>query len=93
MGRHVSRNFGTHGIYNGLIASYNEEDELTFRVEYTDGDEEDLSADQVHATLIDLPTSTQKNKEEAKQGVEQVLEPSRATEQESAAQLREPTKE
>ncbi len=42
VGRHVRRKFGSHGFYKGCIVSYDEDDELTFRVEYPDGDVEDL---------------------------------------------------
>jgi hypothetical protein len=52
VGRHVLRSFGKHGIHKGTIASYDDDGELTFRVEYLDGDFEDLSQDDVEATLV-----------------------------------------
>ena len=47
------RSFGKHGVHKGDITSYDDEGELTFRVEYPDGDFEDLSEVDVRATLID----------------------------------------
>ena len=55
MGRHVLRNFGRHGVHKGTISSYDDEGELTFRVDYLDGDFEDLSEEHVLTTLIPLP--------------------------------------
>jgi hypothetical protein len=57
VGRHVLRNFGKHGVHKGTISSYDPEGELTFRVDYLDGDFEDLSEEDVLATLIPLPSS------------------------------------
>jgi hypothetical protein len=57
VGRHVLRNFGKHGVHKGTIASYDEHGELTFRVDYLDGDYEDLSQEEVEATLVQLPSS------------------------------------
>jgi hypothetical protein len=56
VGRHVLRNFGSHGVHKGTISSYDPEGELTFRVDYLDGDFEDLSEEDVLATLIPLPS-------------------------------------
>ena len=56
VGRHVLRNFGRHGVHRGTVASYDDEGELTFRVKYVDGDFEDLSQEDVEATLIELPS-------------------------------------
>ena len=53
VGRQVLRNFGKHGIHKGTITSYDDEGELTFRIEYEDGDFEDLAEVDVRATLID----------------------------------------
>jgi hypothetical protein len=53
VGRQVLRNFGKHGIHKGTIISYDDDGELTFRIEYQDGDAEDLAEDDVRATLID----------------------------------------
>ncbi len=47
------RSFGKHGVHKGTITSYDDEGKLKFRVEYEDGDFEDLSEVDVHATLID----------------------------------------
>ncbi len=55
MGRHVLRNFGKYGVHKGTISSYDDEGELTFRVNYLDGDFEDLSEEHVLATIIPLP--------------------------------------
>jgi len=55
VGRQVLRSFGKHGVHRGDITSYDDEEELTFRVEYPDGDFEDLSEVDVRATLIDMP--------------------------------------
>jgi hypothetical protein len=43
VGRQVLRNFGKHGIHKGTITSFDDDGELTFRVEYEDGDFEDLA--------------------------------------------------
>jgi hypothetical protein len=56
VGRFVLRNFGKHGLHKGTITSYDPEGELTFRVEYVDGDFEDLSEEDVLATLVELPS-------------------------------------
>ncbi len=53
VGRQVLRNFGKHGIHKGTITSFDDDGELTFRVEYEDGDLEDLSEVDVRQTLID----------------------------------------
>jgi hypothetical protein len=53
VGRQVLRNFGRHGIHKGTITSFDDDGELTFRVEYEDGDAEDLVEADVRATLID----------------------------------------
>ena len=53
VGRQVLRNFGRHGIHKGTITSFDDDGELTFRVEYEDGDAEDLAEDDVRETLID----------------------------------------
>ncbi len=53
VGRQVLRSFGKHGVHKGAITSYDDEGELTFRVEYEDDDSEDLSEVDVRATLID----------------------------------------
>jgi hypothetical protein len=55
VGRHVLRNFGKHGVHKGTISSYDDDGELTFRVDYLDGDFEDLSEEHVLATIIPLP--------------------------------------
>ena len=47
------RNFGKHGIHKGAITSFDDDGELTFRVEYKNGDSEDLSEADVRQTLID----------------------------------------
>jgi hypothetical protein len=52
-GRQVLRNFGRHGTHRGTITSLDDEEELTFRVEYEDGDCEDLAEDEVRLTLLD----------------------------------------
>ncbi len=57
MGRHVLRNFGKHGVHKETIVSYDEDGELTFRVDYLDGDYEDLSQEEVEATLVPLPSA------------------------------------
>ena len=49
----VLRNFGRHGIHKGTIISFDDDGELTFRVEYEDGDVEDLVEGDVRETLID----------------------------------------
>jgi hypothetical protein len=54
LGRHVLRDFGRHGFHKGLITSYDDDGELTFRVDYVDGDQEDLFAEDVEATLVAL---------------------------------------
>jgi hypothetical protein len=53
VGWQVLRSIGKHGVHKGDITSYDDEGELTFRVEYPDGDVEDLSEVDVRATLID----------------------------------------
>ncbi len=53
MGRQVLRNFGKHGTHKGTITSFDEDGELTFRVEYEDGDFEDLVEADVRFTLLD----------------------------------------
>jgi len=53
VGRQVLRNFGKHGAHKGTITSFDEDGELTFRVEYPDGDCEDLVEDDVRNTLLD----------------------------------------
>ena len=53
VGRQVLRNFGKHGVHKGTITSYDDEGELTFRIEYQDGDFEDLAEGDVRDTLID----------------------------------------
>ena len=53
VGRQVLRNFGRHGIHKGTIISFDDDGELTFRVEYQDGDAEDLAEEDVRETLID----------------------------------------
>jgi hypothetical protein len=53
VGRQVLRNFGKHGIHKGAITSFDDDGELTFRVEYKNGDSEDLSEADVRQTLID----------------------------------------
>jgi hypothetical protein len=53
VGRQVLRNFGKHGIHKGTIASFDAECELTFRVEYEDGDSEDLAEADVRLALLD----------------------------------------
>ncbi len=45
------RSYVKHGVHKGDITSYDDEGELTFRVEYADGDVEDLSEVDVRATL------------------------------------------
>ena len=57
VGRHVLRNFGRHGFHKGTVASYDDDGELTYRVEYVDGDFEDLSQEDVEATLVELPST------------------------------------
>ncbi len=52
VGRHVLRDFGRHGVYKGTITSFDDDGDLTFRVEYADGDCEDLAEDVVRETLI-----------------------------------------
>jgi hypothetical protein len=52
-GRQVLRNFGKHGIHKGTITSFDDDGELTFRVEYEDGDFEDLAEADVRLTLLD----------------------------------------
>ncbi len=47
------RKFGRHGIHKGTITSFDDDGKLTFRVEYEDGDAEDLAEDDVRETLID----------------------------------------
>jgi hypothetical protein len=59
VGRQVLRSFGKHGVHKGDITSYDDEGELTFRVEYPDGDVEDLSEVDVLATLIDTEKKIQ----------------------------------
>jgi hypothetical protein len=53
VGRQVLRNFGKHGIHKGTIISFDDDGELTFRIEYQDGDAEDLAEEDVRDTLID----------------------------------------
>ena len=53
VGRQVLRNFIRHGIHKGTITSFDDDGELTFRVEYEDGDAEDLVEADVRETLID----------------------------------------
>ena len=53
VGRQVLRNFGRHGIHKGTITSFDDDGELTFRVEYEDGDAEDLAEADVRETLVD----------------------------------------
>jgi hypothetical protein len=53
VGRQVLRNFGAAGIHKGTIQSFDEDGELTFRVQYEDGDEEDLDEGDVRDALID----------------------------------------
>ena len=53
VGRQVLRNFGKQGIHKGTITSFDDDGELTFRVEYEDGDAEDLDEGDVRDTLID----------------------------------------
>ncbi len=53
VGRQVLRNFGKQGIHKGTITSFDDDGELTFRVEYEDGDAEDLSQGDARDTLID----------------------------------------
>jgi hypothetical protein len=53
VGRQVLRNFGKQGIHKGTITSFDDDGELTFRVEYEDGDEEDLDEGDIRDTLID----------------------------------------
>jgi hypothetical protein len=53
VGRQVLRNFGKRGTHKGTITSFDEEGELTFRVEYEDGDFEDLVEADVRYTLLD----------------------------------------
>ena len=60
VGRHVLRSFGRHGVHKGTIVSYDDDVELTFRIEYQDGDFEDLSQEDVEATLVEVPVSGQK---------------------------------
>jgi hypothetical protein len=49
----VLRNFGKHGVYKGTITSFDDDGELTFRIECQDGDFEDLAEDDVRDTLLD----------------------------------------
>ncbi len=51
VGRQVLRNFGKHGAHKGTITSFDEDGKLTFRVEYEDGDCEDLVEADVRYTL------------------------------------------
>jgi hypothetical protein len=53
VGRQVLRNFGKHGIHKGTIISFDDDGELTFRIEYQDDDAEDLAEEDVRDTLID----------------------------------------
>ncbi len=53
VGRQVIRNFDKHGFHKGTITSFDDDGELTFRVEYEDGDSEDLSEADVCEKLID----------------------------------------
>ncbi len=53
VGRQVLRNSGRHGIHKGTITSFDDDGELTFRVEYEDGDAEDLAEADVRETLVD----------------------------------------
>jgi hypothetical protein len=57
VGRHVLRNFGKHGVHKGTVSFYDEDGELKFRVDYLDGDYEDLSQEEVEATLVELPAA------------------------------------
>ncbi len=45
--------FGKHGIHKGTITSFDDDGELTFRVEYGDGDCEDSAEADVRDTLLD----------------------------------------
>ena len=57
VGRYVLRNFGRHGVHRGTVTSYDDDGELSFRVKYEDGDYEDLSLEDVEATLVELPSA------------------------------------
>ena len=52
VGRHVLRDFGKHGVHKGTITSFDDDGDLTFRVEYPDGDFEDLAEDDVRVNLF-----------------------------------------
>jgi hypothetical protein len=53
VGMQVLRNFGKHGVHKGTITSFDDDGELTFRIEYQDGDFEDLAEGDVRDTLLD----------------------------------------
>ncbi len=77
VGRHVLRNFGKHDVHKGTIASYDDDGELTFRVEYIDGDFEDLSQEDVEATLVALPSSQVSHQVSGKRKMVRVMARSR----------------
>jgi hypothetical protein len=53
VGRQVLRDFGKHGAHKGAITSFDEDGELTYRVQYDDGDCEDLADRNIRDMLID----------------------------------------